>query len=135
MTSQPHLFRIERFASEVPAPAISLVLPWPPSVNRYWRHVGSKVLISRQGRQYRLDVAASVLAAGPRKPLSGRLAVEYLLWMPDRIRRDLDNVLKALNDALKHVALIEDDSQFDRITVARAGLAPPGRVEVRIAKL
>jgi len=29
------------------ADAVSLILPWPPSTNRYWRHVGNRTLISR----------------------------------------------------------------------------------------
>ena len=40
-------------------------MPWPPSVNSYWRSIvigGSpRVLISRAGRQYRVDVQAAVL--------------------------------------------------------------------------
>ena len=33
-------------------------LPWPPSVNHYYRHVGPRVLISRDGRKYRDNVVA-----------------------------------------------------------------------------
>ena len=33
-------------------------LPWPPSVNHYYRHVGPRVLISRDGRKYRERVVA-----------------------------------------------------------------------------
>ena len=29
------------------------VLPWPSSINHYYRHVGLKVLISKDGRLYR----------------------------------------------------------------------------------
>nr|DAH86622.1 MAG TPA: endodeoxyribonuclease RUS [Caudoviricetes sp.] len=35
-------------------------LPWPPSVNHYYRHVGPRVLISRDGRKYREIVAGIV---------------------------------------------------------------------------
>ena len=38
--------------------AVSLTLPWPPSVNHYYRHVGPRVLISKDGRRYREAVAA-----------------------------------------------------------------------------
>ena len=30
---------------------LELELPWPPSVNHYYRHVGPRVLISRDGRK------------------------------------------------------------------------------------
>ena len=40
---------------------LQLTLPWPPSVNRYWRSVpmgrgrGVRVLISREGRAFRIE--------------------------------------------------------------------------------
>ena len=37
-------------------------LPWPPSVNHYYRHVGHRVLISRDGRHYRENVAGKLAA-------------------------------------------------------------------------
>jgi hypothetical protein len=39
--------------------ALTLVLPWPPTTNTYYRSVGGKVLISRAGRAYRENVAAA----------------------------------------------------------------------------
>ena len=38
-----------------------LSLPWPPSVNVYWRHVGAKVLISAEGRAYAKSVYERVI--------------------------------------------------------------------------
>ena len=136
--NQKSLFRIERFASEIPEPAVVLALPWPPSVNRYWRHViikgSARVLISKAGRKYRGDVEAMWWAAN--KPrVRGRLSLEILATMPDRRTRDLDNLPKAVLDALQHAGLFDDDNQIDRLVVARAGVAKPGAVEVRIAEM
>ena len=39
------------------------VLPWPPSLNRYYRSVNGRVLISREGRQYRADVQMRLLGS------------------------------------------------------------------------
>jgi hypothetical protein len=48
--------------------AVKLTLPYPPSLNHYWRAVpGSGVLISRGGRVYRRSVAAAVSAARLRR--------------------------------------------------------------------
>jgi len=53
-----------------------LVLPWPPSANRYWRHVGPRVLISREGRIYRRNVANCVAGQGLQDvQLAGRLGL------------------------------------------------------------
>ncbi len=107
-------------------------LPWPPSVNRYWRSVGGRVLISRDGREYRQRVAGQVLEAGRPPRYAGELAVDILAWPPDRRRRDLDNVLKALLDAMEHAGVYEDDSQIGVILIRRGEVVAGGRVDVEV---
>ena len=51
---------------------IEFHLPYPPSVNHYWRRVGARTLISRGGRAFRQAVC-SLLAARGMRPLSGPL--------------------------------------------------------------
>lgn len=110
---------------------ISLTLGWPPSVNRYWRNVGHRVLISKAGRAYRLQTMERVQAARAAVRLPGRLSVHILAYPPDRRKRDLDNVLKSLLDALQHGGVYQDDSQIDRIEITR-GPVGQGEVEVTI---
>lgn len=114
---------------------ISLILPWPPSINHYWRNVGLKVLISRKGREYRKEVAGIVLASRPRRTLEGRLAVDIRLYPPDRRRRDIDNTLKAILDSLEAAGIYVDDSQIDKLTVERLAVRSPGTVAVGIRTL
>lgn len=132
------LFRIERFASEIPEPAVTLRLPWPPSTNHHWRTriVGRRamVFVSEEGKRFRVAVLAAWLAE-PRERLTGRLAVEILATMPDRRARDVDNIVKATLDALQHAGVFGDDNQVDRLTIARAGVEPPGWIEVRLSRL
>ncbi len=113
---------------------ITLTLPWPPSVNHYYRRVGNATLISKEGRRYRTRVAGEVLLAGSPR-VEGRLAVRLAAYPPDRRRRDLDNVQKALLDALQHAGVYGDDSQIDRITVERAEVRDGGRVVVEISEM
>ena len=113
---------------------IELELPYPPSVNHYYRHVGSQTLISREGRRYRERVQADLAALGIR-PLSGRLVVRVEVYPPDNRRRDLDNLQKSLWDALQHGGAYHDDSQIAKFTVERCGLTPSGRVIVRIEEM
>ncbi|RMF93599.1 MAG: RusA family crossover junction endodeoxyribonuclease, partial [Planctomycetota bacterium] len=78
---------------------IELELPYPPSVNHYWRRVGARTLISRGGRAFRASVC-SILAAHGIEPIDGPLCVSIDVHPPDRRRRDIDNLQKALLDAL-----------------------------------
>jgi len=112
--------------------AVTLQLPWPPSVNHYWRRVGRNTLISREGRAYR--VAVKHLAGGHRR-LCGRLAVDIRATPPDRRRRDLDNLPKAILDSLEHAGLFEDDGQIDRLFIRRDVPEKPGWVTVRVEEL
>ena len=70
---------------------IELELPFPPSVNHYYRRVGPRTLISREGRRFREEVCAHLAAMGV-GPLTGRLQVEIEVYPPDRRRRDLYNL-------------------------------------------
>ncbi|MFV0444096.1 MAG: RusA family crossover junction endodeoxyribonuclease [Planctomycetaceae bacterium] len=108
---------------------LQLVLPFPPSVNRYYRHVGYRTLLSREGRQYRAAVCA-LLAGRVQQPLSGRLAVRLDLFPPDRRRRDWDNYHKALWDACQHAGVLDDDCQIKQGVVELHEPDGPPRAEV-----
>ena len=113
---------------------LTIDLPYPPSVNHYWRRVGARTLISREGRRYR-DRVASILALRRVQPMTGSLAVRVAVHPPDRRRRDLDNSMKALLDALEHGGAYEDDSQIDHLDIRRRSVVPGGKVAVRIEQL
>ncbi|OUK48328.1 hypothetical protein BZL31_21050 [Escherichia coli] len=104
---------------------IEFVLPYPPTVNTYWRRRGSTYFVSKAGECYRRDVAL----------LSGRLAIKIIAEPPDKRRRDLDNILKAPLDALTHAGLLIDDEQFDEINIVRGQPVPGGRLGVKIYEI
>jgi Holliday junction resolvase RusA-like endonuclease len=106
-------------------------LPYPPSINHYWRRVGVKTLISREGRRFRANVVA-ILAARRLEPLSGALAVEVEVHPPDNRRRDINNVQKALLDALQHGGAYADDSQVVRLSIIKCPPVEGGKTVVRI---
>ncbi|MCP4594523.1 MAG: RusA family crossover junction endodeoxyribonuclease [bacterium] len=113
---------------------IELELPFPPSVNHYYRRVGPRTLISREGRAFRRKVCA-VLAADGVRPLTGQLRIEIELYPPDRRRRDIDNVQKALLDALEHGSAYRDDSQIVKLEIEKGAPVRGGRTLVRIRKI
>ena len=112
---------------------IELDLPFPPSVNHYYRRVGPRTLISREGRRFRERVC-SLLAASGVRPMAGPLRVEIEVYPPDRRRRDIDNMQKALLDALEHGRAFRDDSQIVELKIERRAWVGGGRTLVRIWK-
>lgn len=106
-------------------------LPYPPSVNHYWRRVGARTLISRAGRAFRRDVC-SLLAARRVQPLDGPLVVLIDVHPPDRRRRDIDNLQKALLDALQHGGAYHDDSQIVALSITKRGVVAGGKTFVSI---
>lgn len=108
-------------------------LPWPPSVNRYYRHVGPRVLISRDGRKYRMMVVSRLGGLHPK--MAGGLAFTAECYPPDRRRRDLDNLLKSLQDSIVHAGVMGDDSQIKLLRLEMKEPIPEGLVHVRIETL
>ena len=112
--------------------AVEFDLPWPPSVNNYYRHVGPRVLISRAGRKYR---TMAVSRLGGLKKLSGAVSLSLECYPPDRRRRDLDNLLQCLQDSITAAGVLEDDSQIRRLQMEMLEPIEGGLVHVRLETL
>jgi crossover junction endodeoxyribonuclease RusA len=106
-------------------------------MNSYWRsprsgRLAGRVLVSEAGRTYRKTVSDMVGEARLRLGLRARLLVELVACPPDRRKRDLDNLLKPLLDAMQHAGVYEDDSQIDRLVIERGEVVTGGRLEVHV---
>ena len=108
-----------------------ITLEFPPSLNRYYRVLGSRVLISREGRKYRM---MTVSRLGGIRPIDGDLALVVHLYPPDRRRRDADNCLKCLQDSLVHAGAMRDDSQVKILHVEMLDPIPGGKVYVLVER-
>ena len=118
---------------------ITLVLPWPPSVNHYWRHVvigrSVRTLISAEGRAYKTIVEKACREQEAPIQLRQKLAVEIRLEPPDRRKRDIDNSVKAILDSLTSARVWGDDFQVDDLHVYRTKCVKNGRVTVEIRQI
>ncbi|HXI15228.1 MAG TPA: RusA family crossover junction endodeoxyribonuclease [Chloroflexota bacterium] len=124
-----HGFGGPAVSREMGAKDVNVTLPYPPTANTYYRHVGYKTLISAKGRQYRVQVELACLVDGVR-PLSGPVALTLRFYRPRRIG-DLDNMFKPLLDAMKGYAYA-DDSQVVELHAYRFENKAWPRVEVTI---
>ncbi len=115
---------------------IELTLPYPPSVNSYWRSVRicnkTQVLVSAPGRKFQAAVKEAVLLARANKQYIERLIVDVVLYPADGRKRDIDNCLKSLLDALGKAGVYIDDSQIDILRVSRRDQVSGGKCEVVI---
>jgi crossover junction endodeoxyribonuclease RusA len=87
---------------------LEVKLPWPPSVNHYWKARGIKRFISPVAKAW-LDEAILLLRA-TRVRFDGPVKVSLFLSPPDHRRRDGDNLEKAIMDSLVKAGVIKDDS-------------------------
>ncbi len=109
---------------------MKLVLPYPPSANRYWRTVNGHPVVSAEARAYKQGVKLRLLSEGYRNPPSCPVVLFATFYRP-RKAGDLSNRIKVLEDALNGIAWI-DDGQVVEIHARREDDKLNPRVEVRI---
>ena len=113
---------------------VNLILPYPPTVNTYWRKFKNHMVISPRGRPYKNKVAEIIKQLEISK-FTGFVKLEISLVPPDSRKRDVDNVLKSLLDALTAAHIWEDDYQVKAVFIERMDKDPEkqGFCVVRIA--
>lgn len=134
---------VERLTALVGSSAASeregtkLTLPWPPSINHYWRSrwTGKFIshYISAEGKKFRHEVFRSL---SDWDMMLGPLSLRVIAYPPDRRARDVDNLLKAPLDAMQHAGVFEDDSQVEELYLRKMREpSPPGRIELSISPM
>ena len=128
------------------APDLTIVLPFPPSVNHYWPNRIAKnkagkmyvqTYISADGKAFKRKVAKAVhiqLGREP-EPIMGHCRLYVALHAPDRRRRDVDNYAKALLDSLTEAGMWADDSQIQDLRLVWGAVLPGGKAVVTIRQL
>ena len=113
---------------------IRLTIPLPPSLNRLYRAVPGKGVI--KSARYRTWIQAAGWALKEQKP--GKVVGDYCLWLycerPDKRRRDLANLEKAVSDLLVSHGIVEDDSLCAELHLYWAGTGRDCVVNVEPAR-
>ena len=87
-----------------------ITLPFPPSVNSLWRTWRGRVHCSKRYATWRENAGWELVTQRP-KPITGPVSVTIAAGRPDRRRRDVDNLPKAILDLMVAHRLIDDDSR------------------------
>lgn len=117
--------------------ALQAELPWPPSVNHYWAARGKGRYLSPRARRWTEEaVWALRRVKNGHGTVRAPVALYLFAYPPDRRRRDLDNILKAILDALVKAQVLEDDGLVHELHLLRR---PPdgqgGRVRLILEAL
>ena len=92
-------------------PLCELRLPFPPTVNLYWRRSRFGMYVSPAGKKFRKRAVGIIERLGLPK-IDGPLIMTAVFFPPCRRIRDIDNYNKGLLDALSAAELIGNDSQI-----------------------
>jgi crossover junction endodeoxyribonuclease RusA len=110
---------------------LSITLPFPPSVNNYWLASGNRRYISKRGVDFRNDVKM-ICPKNWQTTKSSQVHVVIKVYPPDKRRRDLDNLCKAVFDALEHAGIYSDDFQVSYFSVERIHIVKNGRLDITL---
>lgn len=91
-------------------------LPFPPSVNNLFANGKKGRFRTDKYETWRTLAGQEIMAQG-RKRLKGAVSMSVLAVRPDKRKRDLSNLLKAIEDLLVDMGVIEDDSLIERISI------------------
>lgn len=124
-----------------------LMLPYPPSTNRYWRSFRGRMVRSKDALEYK-DVVQELAQDAGLEMRVGCVRVDMLLhpalpkdwekrqkkdreWLLSVRRIDLDNALKVAIDALQGIAF-ENDRQITSLTIQLGHAVVDGGLSVKI---
>ena len=108
---------------------IEYIFPYPPTSNHYWGQVGNRRFVGKAGLAFRKEV--SIIALKRTQSLyNARLKVKVYLYPPDKRKRDIDNNMKSLLDAMEHAGVYENDSQIDELHIVRSEVIKGGGCKV-----
>ena len=108
-------------------------VPWPPSVNMWTRSFKGRSILTKKGRQYRVDLASHMTALKlNNEGLEGDLEVKMTLNPPTLRRYDIDNFCKSLFDGLTKVGFWNDDEQIVDLHIKKGEKTKGGNVELTV---
>ena len=112
-----------------------LTLPFPPSMNTYWRNFRGRTILSPKGREFKAAVADYVVEYRVPKLGDSKLRISMVLFPRDKRKIDIDNRIKCVLDALQDAGVFNDDFQVDELSIVRGKPIKGGAIRVLIEVL
>lgn len=118
---------------------VRLTVPYPPTLNKIWRHVRGHVVLSDEARAYKDMVQAIAKVASGKNAMwettfreATAVVVSLRLYRPRKVG-DIDNALKLILDAMQKTVYV-NDSQIVELHVYRHDDKHNPRVEVEVSE-
>lgn len=111
---------------------IKLTMDLPPSVNRLWRVGANKKMYRSPEYQSWRNVVMwqlSIQAKFVQVDTPYKLTIRAV--RPDKRKRDLDNIIKALSDILESAGIVKNDSLAHHIDIAWIDDGPPCSIMIQ----
>lgn len=111
----------------------TITLPWPPAANNLFKNVRRGRARTERYDAWIADATEVILKIRPAK-VRGPYHIRILLDRPDKRRRDLDGLAKAVGDILVALHITDDDSLAQSLSLAWSDLPPakPGAAHVTV---
>lgn len=124
---------------------MKLLLPFPPSINGYWKQITLKTKsgktfrstgLSARAKQFRIAALVLIKKQYPtHQIIDYPVQVTIYLHPPTLRRYDVDNFNKGILDVLTHANIWTDDELVYDLRIIKAGKQKGGNVIVKIEKL
>ncbi len=109
-------------------------MPWPPTVNTYYAVVRGRKILSKKGRQYKVEALGWLMEQNAPKGREGAYSVSIHVRPPDKRKRDIDNLIKPLLDSLVEYGVLPDDSMVYDLRITRFDSVKGGKVEISVCR-
>ena len=108
-------------------------LPYPVSTNSLFFNASRGRVKTDRYKAWRKAAGEAILVQG-RKRMHGYVSLSMALVRPDQRRRDLSNTIKAVEDLLVEMRVIDDDSLVQRISIQWVESGPACAVIIQQAE-
>lgn len=108
-------------------------MPFPPSVNVWMKPFKSRMILTKRGREYRLQAISKLEDLGLiNERVDKKVRVHLTLNPPSNRRYDIDNFCKSLFDAMSKAEFWIDDEQIYALSIKKGVKTEGGNVEVSV---
>ncbi len=105
-----------------------------PKTNRYIRRRGGKVFKPPRVKNWEVRALWEIKQQYRGKPIEDKVSVDITLTLPNRRKRDIDNMLKSLWDVLEKAGVIKNDNLIYEVRTVKRIVKGEQGVEIKIKK-